>query len=329
MSRFYFLVLLLLALTGFVSAQNNTDSIRLHDSIRLSSIRGGDSGGTITAQQSIISLFSDSISKISPKDNSWKWADSIPFSLQNLQWEQMKRNPYFGFASTPVTLRSDIRQVSRKELLFYLLIAILLGYAFLKNAFPKYFNDLFRLFFRTTLKQRQIKEQLMQTPLPSMLLNGFFVITGSLYISFLLQHYNLEIPGGFWLGFAYCCLGLSAIYFVKFVGLKISGWLFSMRGTADNYIFIIFVVNKMIAILLLPFIILLAFATPPVYDAALVGSFCLVGGLFCYRIILTFAAIRNQVKVNPFHFFLYLCAFEIAPLLLIYKGLLLFFGITT
>jgi hypothetical protein len=57
-------------------------------------------------------------------------------------------------------------------------------------------------------------------------------------------------------------------------------------------------------------------------------SWCLLIGLLAYRIILTFAAVRNQVKVNPFHFFLYLCAFEIAPLLLVYKGLLLFFRIT-
>ncbi len=271
----------------------------------------------------------DSVSVMPPRDTVWKWDAGIPMSLQNLQWQQMKRNPYFGFANTPLSFHSDIRRTAGKEIVFYLLIVILLGYAFLKNAFPKYFNDLFRLFFRTTLKQRQIKEQLMETPLPSMLLNLFFVICGGLYASFLLQHFGLAIEGGFWLQFLYCCLGLSAIYLVKFVGLKISGWLFNMNDAANNYIFIVFVVNKMIAILVLPFLILLAFTTRPLYDAALTGSFCLVGGLFCYRVILTFAAIRNQVKVNPFHFFLYLCAFEIAPLLLIYKALLLFFGITT
>jgi len=55
----------------------------------------------------------------------------------------------------------------------------------------------------------------------------------------------------------------------------------------------------------------------------------LLGGLLIYRLILSFGAVRNQVRVNFFHFFLYLCAFEIAPLLLVYKGLLLYFGITT
>lgn len=168
----------------------------------------------------------------------------------------------------------------------------------------------------------------MQTPLPSLLMNGFFVVSGGLYVTFLLQHFKLNPNNNFWLLFLYCCIGLSAAYFVKFIGLKISGWLFNMTEAANSCIFIVFIVNKMIGILLLPFLLLLAFSLGDVYSVGLTLSWCLVAGLFIYRFILTYAAVRNQVKVNPFHFFLYLCAFEIAPLLLVYKGLLLYFGIT-
>jgi hypothetical protein len=78
----------------------------------------------------------------------------------------------------------------------------------------------------------------------------------------------------------------------------------------------------------LPFLLFIAFSTGQVYSTGLLLSYLMVGGLLLYRFILSFAAIRGGFRVNPFHFFLYLCAFEIAPLLLIYKGLLLFFGIT-
>jgi hypothetical protein len=101
-----------------------------------------------------------------------------------------------------------------------------------------------------------------------------------------------------------------------------------MQEAANSYIFIVFIIHKMIGIFLLPFLILLAFAQGDVYTVGITLSWFMVAGLMVYRIILTFAAIRNQVKVNPFHFFLYICAFEIAPLLLIYKALLLFFRIT-
>lgn len=241
-----------------------------------------------------------------------------------LQW-----HPYFDFRADPFSIRSDIRQFQSKELIFYVLIFLLIIYALLRRAFRKYFNDLFRLFFRTTIKQRQISEQLIQTPLPSLLLNGFFVVSGGLYISFILQHYKLSPVGNFRLMSFYCGLGLSATYFVKFLVLRISGWLFNVQEAANSYIFIVFVINKMIGLLLLPFLILLAFAQGNIYTVALTLSWCVVGGLLAYRFILTYTIVRNEVKVNPFHFFLFLCAFEIAPLLLIYKGLLLFFHLTT
>lgn len=238
----------------------------------------------------------------------------------------MEHHPYFGFAGKPLSPETgNLKQFEGKELLFYFLLFLLLVFAFFRMAFPKYFSDLFRLFFRTTLKQRQIREQLMQTPLPSLLLNGFFVVAGGLYIDFMLLHFNLVAKADFWLFFLYCAAGLSVTYFIKFIGLKILGWIFNLQDAADSYIFIVFIINKVIGVFLLPFLIMLAFMKGNGYLVALVVSWTGIGILLLYRFILTYSAVRNQVKFNPFHFFLYLCAFEIAPLLLIYKLLLVFF----
>ena len=48
-------------------------------------------------------------------------------------------------------------------------------------------------------------------------------------------------------------------------------------------------------------------------------SVTLVLGLLAYRYFLSYVSIHRQIKINFFHFLLYLCAFEIAPLLLINK----------
>jgi hypothetical protein len=285
---------------------------------------------TILIKDTLISTSTiDSFSKRPVPDTVWVMSPGISFSSPRFGWEVLKHHPYFGFNTKPATLpESDLRKINGKELLFYLLVFLLIFFALLKRLFPKYFEDLFRLFFRTTLKQRQLREQLLQMPLPSLILNGFFVVSCGLYITFLLQHFKLNPVNNFWLLFLYCCFGLSAIYLVKFIGLKVLGWLFSKKEVADSYIFIVFIVNKMIGILLLPVLFILAFSLGKAYTMGITISWCLVVALLVYRFILTFSAIHNQIKVNPFHFFLYLCAFEIAPLLLVYKGLLLFFGIT-
>lgn len=285
-------------------------------------------------------LQKDSLPAVSWKDSvshrpivtgtGWMPKADLTTTPEQIIEEVLSHHPYFGFSAKPVRGKQDIskRHFAGKEWLFYLLVLLLIAYGLLKMLFPKYLSNLFRLFFRTTIKQRQIKEQLMQTTLPSLLLNGYFVICAGLYLAFLLQYFQMNSVGNFWLLMVYCWGGLSVVYFIKFAGLKITGWLFNMEEAADSYIFIVFVVNKMLGILLLPFLVLLAFTSGDLYLTSLALSWCLVGGLIIYRFILTYSAVRNQVKVNPFHFILYICAFEIAPLLLIYKGLLLFFRIT-
>jgi len=271
----------------------------------------------------------DPLSKRPHKDSSWKLDLSRGNSIQAISQQILENHPFLGFNAPPLVFHSIIRTVKGKETLFYVLIGILLIFALLKQSFPKYYGDLFRLFFRTTLKQRQIREQLMQTPLPSLLFNVFFVISGGLYIDFLLQYFKLGPSDSFWLVFIYAAIGLSVIYMIKFIGIKISGWLFNMKEAANAYIFVVFVVNKVIGIFLLPFLIALAFMKGEAYTVAMTLSWCGVAGLYLYRLVLTYAAVRNQVRVNPFHFFLYLCAFEIAPLLLLYKGLLVLFQQTS
>lgn len=243
-----------------------------------------------------------------------------------LQWKILKGHPWLGFNGTLAKKSvAEWRVTEGKELLFYFLVFLFILFAILKQAFPKYFGDLFRLFFRTTLKQRQIREQLMQTPLPSILLNGFFVLSTGLYLCFLFRYFHLDPTGNFWLLFLYCCAALSAIYFIKFVVLKFSGWLFKVPQAANAYIFIVFIINKMIGILLLPFLLMLAFSEGDIYQAVMSLSWCLVAGLLVYRFILAYGALRNQVKLNIFHFLLYLAAFEVAPVLLIYKVLMSYF----
>jgi hypothetical protein len=344
---FIFLLFCLIILTGSALAQNDSGLPRLQDTLlpRDSSVVHHpidsvpvkppdsarplhrepvqrvhrDSLPIVTTDTATVPPLSESVSR-KPFYPTWNVDRSLPLYYQVLQ-----HHPYFPFNAKPVIVHSDLRTYQGKEIFFYGLIGLLFAFALLRQAFPKYFNDMFRLLFRNTLKQKQIKEQLMQTPLPSLLLNFFFVITGGLYVDLLLHHYGMTPIENFWLLMLYCSLGLAIVYFIKFIGLKVTGWLFNLTPVADSYIFVVFIINKVIGIFLLPFLVLLTFMDGNAYTIAMMLSWCGIGVLYIYRFLLTYASIRNQVRFNPFHFFLYLCAFEVAPLLLIYKALLFVF----
>jgi hypothetical protein len=266
----------------------------------------------------------DSVSKKPISDSGWKPDANQPYTGQFIR-QLYRQHPYFGFYSPIIKLTSEKKEFRGKEGWFYALMGLLLLFALFRESFPKYMDDLYRLFFRTTLKQRQVREQLIQTPLPSLLLNLFFFVISGLYIAIILQQYKIAPVENTWILFSYCTLALAVMYSVKFLGLRFSGWLFSMPEAADSYIFIVFIINKVIGIFLLPFLILLAFTDGNLYKIALTLSWLGIASLLVYRFILTYVTVRNQIKVNPFHFLIYLLAFEIIPLLLIYKLLLVFF----
>ena len=220
---------------------------------------------------------------------------------------------------------SNLHIANGKEILFYGMVFLVMLFALVRLSFHKYFTDLFRLFFRTTLKQRQLSEQLVQAPLPSVFLNLFFLINAGLYLSFWIDHNKANPFVSFWWLLLYVTLGLTFSYLIKFASLKISGWLFNVPNAVESYIFLVFLINKMLGILLLPILFVLAFSGEQLFPVALTISWCLIGALLGYRIFLSFQLIRRQIKVSGLHFLLYVLGFEISPLLVLYKAIQLNF----
>jgi hypothetical protein len=231
-------------------------------------------------------------------------------------------NHFFNFTGVPVVQIFQLHRPNSKDSLFYLLVGILFYFALTRVFFEKYFNNLMTLFFRVSLRQQQIREQVLQTPLPSLLLNILFIISGGLYACFLLHYSQIGANIRFWVLYLYCMLLLGAIYLVKFLVLKFIGWVFSISRATDIYIFIVFLVNKMLGIFLLPFLIIITFSGSGIREIFITISLAMVFVLWAYRVLAAYRPVRNEIKLTPFYFFLYLCAFEIAPLLLIYKVLL-------
>lgn len=238
--------------------------------------------------------------------------------------EILAKNPYLNFFGPPLTLAVHEKKTSNKEPIFYLVLGVLYYFAMIKLFFGRYVNNLITLFFRVTMKQQQLREQLIQDALPSLLLNILFVVSGGLYMAFLAKYFGILSNFGMWWIFLYSMILLACIYIVKFLVLKVTGWVFNVKAATDTYIFIVFLVNKMVGIFLLPVLVFLALPHPFLVPVVLTLSFILLFGLFTYRFLISYRPIRKEINVNVFHFFLYLCAFEIAPLLLIYKVLLIF-----
>ncbi|WEK36451.1 MAG: DUF4271 domain-containing protein [Candidatus Pseudobacter hemicellulosilyticus] len=236
----------------------------------------------------------------------------------------LREHPYYNFFGRPIIMPMQIRQPEDQDTLFYFLAGLVFFFGLIKVLFSKYVDNIMTLFFRVTMRQQQLRDQMLQTPVASILLNLLYFLAGGLFLAFIARYYNLAPEGNLWLLAGACSGVLLIIYLGKYLLLKIMGWIFNVRAATDTYIFIVFLVNKMIGIALLPILVMLAFPYPGFYAVIVTLAFIMLAIFLGYRCIISYKPIRNEIKVSRFHFFLYLCAFEIAPLLLIYKVLLIF-----
>jgi len=232
-------------------------------------------------------------------------------------------NPFFRSKAKPVYLVINERHRVSKDKVFYLLAGILWLLAFIKLVFRRYFSSIFRLFFQPSFRQKQTREQLQQNNLPSLLLNLFFIFSASAYISFLLQYYHFT-SYDFWWIFLYSLASLTLIYLSKYIFLSFAGWVFNVKVATDSYIFAVYLINKILGVILIPFTLIIAFSKPQIIDISITISILFILILFIYRYLVSYGPVRREVKVSPLHFFFYVCAFEITPLLLIYKTLVIY-----
>jgi hypothetical protein len=237
----------------------------------------------------------------------------------------LTNNAFLNSSGQPVSLGATVKQTSDKNYLFYLLLGLVFFLAVLRFFYARYFINLFRVFFNTSLRQSQLTDQLLQAKLPSLLYNLLFVVSGGFFLYLALGLYH-QLPAGskWWLAIPVCIAAIGVIYLAKYSTLKFTGWLTSYKSPLDTYTFVVFLINKIIGIMLVPLTAVMAFAQPAVAQTAAVTALLVIGLLLLLRFVKSYGLLQGQVKVSRFHFFLYILGIELLPLLLIYKALVIY-----
>ncbi|WP_346238211.1 DUF4271 domain-containing protein [Niabella insulamsoli] len=232
------------------------------------------------------------------------------------------RHPFFKINERPAyPAYTKKRAAPGKELYFYLLLGMLFLFAIIKSAFEKYFSDLIKLFFRRSLKQRQLKKQLAQNSLPALLFNIFFVVTFGFYAAFAIQKTTPTNPFPFW-QLLLCTTGaIGSIYIIKYLILKSIGWIFKTVTLVEDYIFLIFLVNKILAVFLLPLTIFITLTNEESSTIGWTLSWILISAFILYRYFAAVSLVRKEKGLNLFNFILYIAAFEVLPTIVLYKGI--------
>ncbi|MEC5148087.1 DUF4271 domain-containing protein [Chitinophaga sp. 180180018-2] len=265
----------------------------------------------------------------SPKDTSAPAKDTLvaaakpkPLSAYDIYMKKLAQENVFLKPDKPVfTDTNPLRPYRDMDWLIYVMAGILLLLSVIRLSYRKYFSDLFRAFLNPTLSQRQLKDQLSQSPFPNFLLNVFFAIALGLYFYLVLYRQQVFPQAEPWLLIPGLVVLVAAVYGFKYIMLRFCGWLFGNSELADAYIFILYLINKILGVLLVPFLVIIAFCKPEIARTFLYISLFFIVLLIIYRYIRSYSLVRQYLSFSKLHFFLYLCAFEVAPVLILTKVL--------
>lgn len=233
----------------------------------------------------------------------------------------MKANERFNVTGPVRRVPVLVREREDRDWVFYFFCGLLLIVAFVNLAFGKYFIDLFRVFFNTSLRQKQLREQLSQTPLPSLLLNLVFCLSGGAFIFFILRQYNITTGFHPAVELLLAVGAIAAIYLVKYIFVSMLGWMFDRRNAAESYLFTVFLVNKVAGLALIPVTLVMAYTAAGEGLAVLTVGLMILAILLLMRLTKGFLAI-SALRINVVQFLVFVGAFEVVPALLIYKVLL-------
>jgi Domain of unknown function (DUF4271) len=302
MRRYFFLTLLFAFPCAFANAQQLNDTV--------TTVR--------PAKPATVSISDTGITKLNI-DSTTTALQPVVKSYQSFVDSLLKSGSYINVNQPSIDFITEKREWRGKEFIFYSLCFVVLILGLFKTFYSSYFNNLFRVFFNTSIRQTQLTDQLLQAKLPSFILNIFFAVSVGFYIWLLFKRYQPPRLIGNQLLLPFCIAGIGALYFIKYCILKFMGWMSGMQQAADNYIFVIFLVNKITGIILIPFIILLAFSTALWTNTIVIFSLLLIGLFFISRYIKTYGVLEYRFPLEPLHFIIYVIAVEILPLLIVYK----------
>lgn len=113
---------------------------------------------------------------------------------------------------------------------------------------------------------------------------------------------------------------LTGIFIGRVFLLNVLGSLFNQMTLFREYLYHIFIFNKLMGILILPMLLFVVYTRGIFQEVVIWASLAGIGAILIMRIIRGIAfSLKKDISI--FYMFLYLCALEIVPLALLYRWL--------
>ena len=219
-------------------------------------------------------------------------------------------------------LEYDIQPLKKskdKHFPFYALLFIIGVFGYIRFNFFSYLKSVQQSFFNINLAQQFFEEHFYSVSPASFFLNLNTILIYSLLCFLSLRYFGRLNHIGDTALIGLILLAVLAVSLSRYWSYRIAAYILPIEKTLLFYLFNMRIINYVLGIVLIPLLLIFAFADN-IYLNGTIWLIIIVVLFFvvyrCYRGLLIGEEI---MALNKFHFFIYLCTFEIAPILILYK----------
>jgi Domain of unknown function (DUF4271) len=202
---------------------------------------------------------------------------------------------------------------------FFILLVILAYLALIVSVYREEVGKRVRAFINLNFAGQQYRDRESLFSPSSVLLYLLFFVSAGTLIYKVAGMQNAIITGRPWLDLPVCIVGVALMYLLKHLQLSLISSVYPFHSENSFYSFVIANTNQIIGIILVPMLFFISFSPEELQTKALWATISMIGVAVIYRWIKGLAISANFILKYKFHFFMYICAVEIAPMVILIK----------
>ena len=199
------------------------------------------------------------------------------------------------------------------------ILGILILLAFLVTFLRSLVNKSFLAFFNDNVMSELFRDQESRGAWPFLMLYSLFFLNAGTFIFFLINYFGFPVDINPLPLAGICIAGVFLFFLAKHFILWFLGGIFQIERETSRYNFMIIIFGIVIGLFLIPVNIFLAYASPEIKTLVVKGSLFVLAGIYAFLYLRGLLIANKFLVFHKFHFLLYICTVELAPVLFLIK----------
>ncbi|MEQ8705153.1 MAG: DUF4271 domain-containing protein [Phaeodactylibacter sp.] len=244
--------------------------------------------------------------------------DIMPAQPNETSSERILPPPDAGFSSKPVvTIDSRYNRV-----VFITMVAGLLLLTILITLFRAQLGRAYRAFLNDNLLNQLQREREGGGGLPYYLFYGLYMVSAGFFVFLLTEYFKVPVTDSPLRSLLFCMFGVALFWLGKHLLLTFIRLVFPVEKEVRIYNMTLVVFNLILGVFLIIGNGLFAYGPQTMKMPLLYLLLTVIAGVYLFMFLRSLFSVGRFVSFHKFHFLLYICTVEIAPILILVKLLI-------